>query len=623
MPTPQPTPFSADAHRRAGDGNRASRGVRAASHRWLMIAMLACVPLGSSGCIAELDAESQLGDDGAGGPDGGGDGPAVDVALCSLPGKRIVKLTPKQYFYTVQPYLTWMNGNYDPSKDWRSTVGSHQGRFSNDANRLDMSDIHVARISEGSSVLATKQGAALYAYMDEQFKNPAQFGCKSEDPTVECARGFLEHYMPRVWRRPLRAGELDRYVGFFEAQTAKYGSVLGLAQALRAVYMSPFMLYRTEIGEPDAKPNADSAVELTPYEKAQAISYFVTDRPPDAEMQKALADEKFKTNEQIAAHTKRLVALVPETDEYGNTKGAEGLSRFWEEYLKFTLVKNKDKGWRYGPEWNSTGAQATASEETKRFIQHWFWKDDARVSTLMSANYTFVNAPLAKVYGIDGPADKDTWLKVELPPERRGLLTQASFLAGYGKEWSPDIVHRGLYIRTTLLCGTVPPVPANVPSAGVLVDDPEATHSQIVEQHSKDPSCWTCHQKMDPLGRPFQSYDTIGRYRTVDTDQSFAHDDDKKERPLGSLAGEIMDTYSSDAEVKDALDLISKLAESRDVARCVAANLYKYAQARVDTKADGCALADHYDAFLEDEGDARDFIVSITTAKDFNFRKVE
>ena len=48
--------------------------------------------------------------------------------------------------------------------------------------------------------------------------------------------------------------------------------------------------------------------------------------------------------------------------------------------------------------------------------------------------------------------------QVDLNPERRsGLLTQAGFLSSYisvGNE--PDIIHRGVFIATRLLCKTLP-----------------------------------------------------------------------------------------------------------------------------------------------------------------------
>ena len=37
-----------------------------------------------------------------------------------------------------------------------------------------------------------------------------------------------------------------------------------------------------------------------------------------------------------------------------------------------------------------------------------------------------------------------------------------------------------------------------------------------MEQHRANPSCATCHQRMDPLGFGFENYNAIGAWRTLD-----------------------------------------------------------------------------------------------------------
>ena len=42
---------------------------------------------------------------------------------------------------------------------------------------------------------------------------------------------------------------------------------------------------------------------------------------------------------------------------------------------------------------------------------------------------------------------------------------------------------------------------------------PQNTLRQRMEIRTGDNYCWRCHQKMDPLGFPFESYDDFGRFR--------------------------------------------------------------------------------------------------------------
>src|SRR5262249_50278773 len=39
---------------------------------------------------------------------------------------------------------------------------------------------------------------------------------------------------------------------------------------------------------------------------------------------------------------------------------------------------------------------------------------------------------------------------------------------------------------------------------------------QRMEQHRANPTCASCHQRMDPLGFGFENYDAIGAWRTAD-----------------------------------------------------------------------------------------------------------
>src|SRR5205814_5088424 len=59
----------------------------------------------------------------------------------------------------------------------------------------------------------------------------------------------------------------------------------GLAQYLIHVFASPQFLFRTELGPPER--DQQTPVTLTAFEKAAALSYFLADGPPDAELSAA------------------------------------------------------------------------------------------------------------------------------------------------------------------------------------------------------------------------------------------------------------------------------------------------------------------------------------------------
>ena len=78
-------------------------------------------------------------------------------------------------------------------------------------------------------------------------------------------------------------------------------------------------------------------------------------------------------------------------------------------------------------------------------------------------------------------------------------------------------VLRGKFVRTKLMCQTVPPPPMDVD-----ITPPAVTSARDRARALRRPrdrrraSCAACHQMMDPIGLAFESFDAIGKYRTTE-----------------------------------------------------------------------------------------------------------
>jgi hypothetical protein len=142
-------------------------------------------------------------------------------------------------------------------------------------------------------------------------------------------------------------------------------------------------------------------------------------------------------------------------------------------------------------------------------------REDRSLLELLDSDYTWVNAELARHYGLDGVSGK-TFVRVSLPDRRRGgvtgmaaVLTQTS----YPQRTSP--VLRGKWLLEEVF-GTPPPPPP--PLVATLSANDEKrdgqTFRQRLEQHRKDPNCAACHARLDPLGFALENFDPIGRWRT-------------------------------------------------------------------------------------------------------------
>ena len=164
--------------------------------------------------------------------------------------------------------------------------------------------------------------------------------------------------------------------------------------------------------------------------------------------------------------------------------------------------------------------------ETELFFEA-ILREDRSILDLLDADFSFVNERLAKHYGIAGVTGPE-FRRVKLPPNRGGVLTQASILTLTSNPTRTSPVKRGKWVLDQILGTPPPPPPPDVPT---LPEEKQLTGSlrKVMEQHRANALCASCHQRMDPIGFAFENYDAIGAWR--DKDGGFAID------PSGVLPG--------------------------------------------------------------------------------------
>ena len=100
--------------------------------------------------------------------------------------------------------------------------------------------------------------------------------------------------------------------------------------------------------------------------------------------------------------------------------------------------------------------------ETERFFDS-LLREDRSVLELLTADYSFINERIARQYGIPNVVGND-FRRVDLPPERRGLLGQGSILMLTSVADRTSPVLRGKWIMEVLLGSPPPPPPPDVPT---------------------------------------------------------------------------------------------------------------------------------------------------------------
>jgi hypothetical protein len=100
---------------------------------------------------------------------------------------------------------------------------------------------------------------------------------------------------------------------------------------------------------------------------------------------------------------------------------------------------------------------------------------------------------------------------------RHGLLGKGAILmaSSYPDRTSP--VLRGAYVLERIM-GTPPPLPP--PNVEALIENKpgqkQLTVRERLEVHRSNPSCGGCHGFIDPLGFALESFDAVGRKRSID-----------------------------------------------------------------------------------------------------------
>jgi len=369
-------------------------------------------------------------------------------------------------------------------------------------------------------------------------------------------REILQRFADRAYRRPAKKEEVDRLMTVVETRTkAGQTPFAAMKDGLKAALCSPAFLY---LAVPDTKPD-----KLTAHALASRLSYFLWSTISDAELRKLADSGELLKDEVLLAQTRRLLAS-PRADDF-----IEGFLNSWLNLRSLgDMPPDRDAFDRFYYD----GLKSAMKRETQLFMRHLLTQNE-NLGRFLDADYTFVNQPLANLYGlgrIASPERAHEFQKVSLTDKRRGgLLGQGSVLtvSTNGIETSPVV--RGIWLLENILGTPPPPPPDNVPPI-----DPDirgaTSMREILSKHRDNPGCFECHQKIDPLGFALENFDPIGAWRT--------------HYPLGRRQGPKIDSSGelpNGSAFQDVAGLKTVLAKRQDqFARVLTEKLLAYSSGR-------------------------------------------
>ncbi|HEY0456250.1 MAG TPA: DUF1592 domain-containing protein, partial [Verrucomicrobiae bacterium] len=265
----------------------------------------------------------------------------------------------------------------------------------------------------------------------------------------EAAQEIVARFTKLAWRRPVTKPEVDRVLGFYE-MARKDGANFegGIKLALEAVLVSPNFLFRGELQSPSE--NALGVTQINEFALASRLSYFLWSTMPDETL---LADaERGVLRKNMDKQIERMLK---------HPRAQALVDNFASQWLQFRSLASLTPDKKTFPDFDDD-LRAAMEKETELFFAN-IIKEDRSLLDFLSANYSFINARLARHYGIKGVTGDD-FRRVSLEgTPRGGILTHASILTLTSNPTRTSPVKRGKWVLENLLGAPPPPPPPNVP----------------------------------------------------------------------------------------------------------------------------------------------------------------
>jgi hypothetical protein len=387
-----------------------------------------------------------------------------------------------------------------------------------------------------------------------------------------CANTIIADLGAKAYRRPLDAMTTAGLTTVYTTIAAKYGFSVGIQSVIEAILQSPYFLYHLELEE---YAKGAGKVAVTGYSLASRLSYFIWGSIPDTTLIGAAASGQLTTAAQALTQAQRMVA---------DQRAMPGMRNFYQQWLQVldlptskgdNTVTNINYGTIFTP---AMQASITASFDAQ--VDAAFWGGGDSVKALLTSTDAYVDANTAQLFNVASTSSTVQKVAVD-PTQRAGILTHPAIMSIFATDTQSHLIKRGVFFWGKLLCQPLPDPPANVPP---FVEPPPGTslRNQYATFTSNVTTCQPCHQKINPVGDLFESYDTIGRYRTVDdVGQPVVTD--------AVIVG--ASDPALNVDTKDAVAFSANLAANdKTVVNCMVTQFYRYVAHRQEGAADVPAI---------------------------------
>jgi len=310
------------------------------------------------------------------------------------------------------------------------------------------------------------------------------------------AQHILMGFARRAFRRAVTDLDIKPFMRRVQSKLNQGDSFeQAMRVGLKGIMVSPEFLFLSEKTLPDTLELDDDAL-------ANRLSYFLWSSMPDEELL-GLAEAR-RLNDPAVLHQQVERML-------NDPKAKSFTENFTGQWLNLRAIDDTMPDRTLYREYDDV-LKVASLKEPKLFFDE-LLKSDLSITHFVSSDFTFLNARLAKHYGIPG-VEGAQMRKVGLPTgsHRGGVITMSSVLKVTANGTTTSPVLRGAWLLERIL-GTPPSKPP--PDIGTIEPDIRGATSirEQLAKHRNVESCARCHRDIDPPGFALESFDVTGGWR--------------------------------------------------------------------------------------------------------------
>ncbi|MEL6107921.1 MAG: DUF1588 domain-containing protein [Planctomycetota bacterium] len=404
-------------------------------------------------------------------------------------------------------------------------------------------------------------GVTIEGPIYESWPPARQVALLGENPNVKDAERILRPIAQRAWRRRVSNQELAPIVELVKSQQVELGQIGALKEGIIAILVSPSFLFL-------------NPEDVTPQELfATKLGYLLGSTTPDDELYSKVRSGELDSFPSIVDELRQRIQ---------SGRADEFLREFPYAWLQLDRINFMAPDVDQYPLYEKKAIGKDMTDEVVAFFRYHV-QQNRPVPEMLTADYSFVNADLAKVYGLDDVPDDSVLRKYTFGDGRRGgFLGMGAFLTLTADTLSTSPIHRAVYVMENFM--GIHPAP---PPSNVEITEPDIrsarTIREVLEAHRSEATCAACHQNIDPFGYAFENFDPIGAWRDEYVDVSTPVGDptaSRKRQAERKIPVDASSTFLSGAHYEDIREFRKLMQNdvSRDrFVRCFITKVLTYA----------------------------------------------